>query len=254
MLSTVRAVAVIDLGDCSQADGAASVARFAQRTLKGQPLIGQVARRISDSALVQHVVISGTDIPSRIMTAGIAGATVLNQSHTHVIERLALAADRTGSEWVVYLPGNRPFVDPVLIDRLLGDAKRHADCDYIGYFSNCGGWERMQRLGLAGELCHADALRRLRRNIDRLSYVDPDTSLSTYFQDAPGAYQMRFIPVPDELDRSDLRFAVENEDDWHDVEMLYESLAGENLNWQRLATVVLGNQGLRSAMADRNGF
>lgn len=252
MLSAVRAVAVIDLGDCSRADGAASVARFAQRTLRGQPLIGQIARRISESALVQHVVISGTEIPSRIMTAGIAGATVLSQAHSHVIERLAAAADRTGSDWVMYLPGNRPFVDPVLVDRLLGDAQRHSDCDYIGYFSAGGGWERMQRLGLAGELCHADALRRLRRNIDRLSYADQETSLSAFFQDAPGAYHMRFIPVPEQLDREDLRFAVECEDDWTDVEMLFESLGYDGLDWQRLANVVLGNRQLRDSMAGRN--
>lgn len=253
MVASLKAVAVIDLGDCEHAAGAVNVARYAQRNIKGQPLIGRIARRISESAMVKNVVVTGVGVPSTILTAGIPGALVLNQPHTHVIERLAFAADRTGSDWVVFLPGNRPFVDPVLIDRLLGEAKRHNECDYVGFFSTGGGWQRMQRLGLAGEICHADALRRLRRNIDRLSYCGEETSLSSYFQDAPGTYQMRFIPVPAELDRSDLRFSVETESDWDDIQMLSESIDSDDTHWQRLATIVLGNPTLRAAMEGRNG-
>jgi spore coat polysaccharide biosynthesis protein SpsF (cytidylyltransferase family) len=253
MVASLKAVAVIDLGDCERTEGADCVARYAQRNLKGQPLISRIARRISESAMVQNVVVSGVGVPSTILTSGIPGATVLNQPHSHVIERLALAADRTGSDWVVFLPGNRPFVDPVLVDRLLGEAKRHSECDYVGFFSTGGGWQRMQRLGLAGEICHADALRRLRRNIDRLSYCTEETSLASYFQDAPGSYQMRFIPVPAELDRGDLRFSVETESDWDDIQLLCDSISSEDTHWQRLATIVLGNPGLRAAMEDRNG-
>lgn len=253
MVASVRAVAVIDLGDCEHASGVDCVARYAQRNLKGQPLISRIARRISESQLVRNVVISGVGVPSTILTSGIPGTTVLNQPHSHVIERLALAADRTGCEWVVYVPGNRPFVDPVLVDRLLGEAKRNGECDYVGYFSPGGGWQRMQHLGLAGEICHADSLRRLRRNLDRLSYCGEEASLATYFQDAPGSYQMRFIPVPAELDRADLRFAVENESDWDDVQLLSETLPSDDTQWQPLATIVLANANLRASMEGRNG-
>ncbi len=251
MVASIKSVAVIDLGDCTAA--AQRCARFAQRSIKGQSLISRMVRRISESQLVQHVVVSGIGLPSTILTSGIPGATVINHPRSHVIERLALAADRTDTDWVAYISGNRPFVDPVLIDRLLGEAKRHSDCDYLGYFSTGGGWERMQRLGLAGEICHADALRRLRRNLDRLAYCGEDASVAAYFQDAPGAYQMRFVPVPPELDRSDLRFAVECEKDWDDVQMLCESVASDETQWQPLATIVLSNPTMRASMAGRNG-
>jgi spore coat polysaccharide biosynthesis protein SpsF (cytidylyltransferase family) len=251
MVASIKSVAVIDLGDCTGA-GALRCARFAQRSIKGQPLISRMVRRISETQLVQHVVVSGIGLSSTILTSGIPGATVINHPRSHVIERLALAADRTGADWVAYISGNRPFVDPVLIDRLLGEAKRHSDCDYLGYFSTGGGWERMQRLGLAGEICHADALRRLRRNLDRLAYCGEDASVAAYFQDAPGVYQMRFVPIPPELDRSDLRFAVECEQDWDDVQMLCESVACDETQWQPLATIVLSNPVMRASMEGRN--
>lgn len=251
MVASIKSVAVIDLGDCT-GPSASRCARFAQRNIKGQSLISRMTRRVSESQLVQNVVVSGIGLPTTLLTAGIPGAEILDHPHSHVVERLALAADRTGADWAVYLPGNRPFVDPVLIDRLLAEAKQRSDCDYLGYFSAGGGWQRMQHLGLAAEVCHADALRRLRRNLDRLSYYGEDASLSAYFQDAPGIYQMRFIPIPTELDREDLRFAVECEQDWDDVQLLCETVASDDTQWQPLATIVLGNEQLRAGMQVRN--
>jgi spore coat polysaccharide biosynthesis protein SpsF (cytidylyltransferase family) len=241
MSMSIRAVAVIELGDCGRDDCSHPALKYAERNLKGQSLISRMVRRLSESPLVQQIVISGEQLPTNILTAGIPGAVVLNCPHSHVIERLAAAADRTDSDWVVFLPGNRPFVDPVLIDRLLSDAGRATDCDYVGFFSPRGGWARMQQLGLAAEVCHADALRRLRRNLDRITNRTEDLSLSAWFQDAPGVYQMRFIPVPAELDRGDLRFAVENERDWDNAQMLCDSIPGDETQWQPLAEIALAN-------------
>lgn len=252
MVSSLRAVAVVDLGNCESAAIPSCAARFAHRQINGQPLIRRVAGRISESQLVRQVYVSGAGIPSRILTSGIPGAELLNVPHSHVLERLAVAADRSEAEWVVYVPGNRPFVDPVLVDRLLGEAQRHGECDYVGFFSTCGGWERMQRLGLAGEICHADSLRRLRRNIDRLAYCDQDACLASHFQDAPGVFQMRFIPVPPELDRADLRFEVQSEQDWDDIQLLSDTIRSEETHWQRLANLVLTNHRLRESMQVRN--
>lgn len=110
----------------------------------------------------------------------------------------------------------------------------------------------MHRLGLAGEVCHGDALRRLRRNLDRLSYFGEDASLAAYFQDAPGVYQMRFVPIPAELDRSDLRFAVESEKDWDNVQMICETVSNDETQWQSLATIVLGNPAMLASMEGCN--
>lgn len=246
MSQMIQAVAVIDLGDCHDTSGPVSAPRFAARSLQGQPLVSRMVRRLSESPLIQRIAISGEYLPTSILTSGIPGATVLDMPHTHVIERLAAAADRTDSSWVVFLPGNRPFVDPVLIDRLLSEANRANECDYVGFFSPRGGWERMQQLGLAAEVCHADSLRRLRRNLDRLEPQDSNPSLSSWFQDAPGTYQMRFIPVPTQLDRSDLRFVVESERDWDMALSLCDSLARDETQWQTLTELALSSEMHRS--------
>src|SRR5687768_11876677 len=105
MSTSIRAVAVIELGDCRRPAHSHPAHKFAVRNLKGQSLISRMVRRISESLLVDKIVISGEQLPSTILTAGILGAHVLDCPHTHVIERLAAAADRTDSDWVVFLPG-----------------------------------------------------------------------------------------------------------------------------------------------------
>ena len=109
----------------------------------------------------------------------------------------------------------------------------------------------MDHLGLAGEVCHADTLRRLRRNADRLS-ADDGGCIASWLDNAPGAYHLKFIPVPRQLDRDDLRFSIVDESDWDDAELLCETVGGADFQWQELTQLVIANHHLREAMATRN--
>ncbi len=228
MVASIQAVAVIDLGMCDQ-PGERLASRYVQRSLKGQSLLWRMVRQLQESQLVQNLCISGAAIPDSIGGAGIPGTELLNLPQSHLIDRLAAAAERSQAEWIVYVRGNRPFVDPVLVDRLLAEAQQHDECDYVGFFSKAGGWRRMAHLGLAGEC------------------------LATFFQDAEGMFQMRFIAVPTELDRSDLRFAVESEDDWDDIQSLGDALPADEMQWQMIAMRALANATMREGMESRNG-
>ncbi len=252
MPSQTRAIAVIDLGDFSHPEVQKSASRFAQRKLGGQPLIVRMARRLSESALVDEVYIVGANIPSSLLTSGIAGVQSLNLPSTHVCERLCIAADKSGADWVVYVPSNRPFVDAALVDQLLAKATKMSECDYVGYACDNGDQRRVDHLGLTGEACHTDTLRRLRRNADRLPTAD-GSSIACWLESAPGAYHLKFIPVPTALDRDDLRFAVEDELDWDDAELLCETVSDEDSQWQELTQLVIPNRHLRKSMETRNG-
>ncbi len=245
------AAAVIDLGDFSKPEMQGAAARFAQRKLGGLPLIVRMARRLSECAQIDHVYIVGSNIPTKLLTSGMAGVSSINLPPGHVCERLSAVADASGADWIVCVPANRPFVDATLIDQLLAKARKLSDYDYVGYASCGGDWRRMDQLGLAGEACHADTLRRLRRNADRLP-ADDSGSIASWLQDAPGTYHLKFIPVPSALDRDDLRFAVEDESDWDDAQLLCETVADDDSQWQRLTQLVIGNENMRESMATRN--
>ncbi|TWU40673.1 NTP transferase domain-containing protein [Novipirellula artificiosorum] len=257
MPKQLTAVAVIDLGDFAQPAAQATLARFSQRSLAGQPLVLRMARRLSECQLVDQVMVVGSNMPSEVLTSGIAGIGgvagigSLNLGSCHVCERLSAAADHCHADWVLRVPCNQPFVDPVLVDQLLAKAFAADHCDYLGYASSTGDAGCVDRLGLVGEACHADALRRLRRNADRLP-ADDSASIASWLENSPGVYQLKFVPLPSQLDRKDLRFAVQDELDWDDAELLCDTVINDDSAWQRLAEIVTSNESLRSSMESRN--
>jgi len=251
MPSTTHAIAVIDLGDFKCAEVQKTAARFAQRKLGGQPLIIRMARRLSECALIDDVFIVGSNVPSTLLTSGIAGIKSQNLPSMHVCERLGSAADVSNAEWVVFVPANRPFVDAELVDQLVAKASKTRECDYVGYASDAGDWRRMDHLGLAGEVCHVDTLRRLRHNVKQLPPGDGGC-IASWLENAPGAYHLKFIPEPTPLDRADLRFAVQDESDWDDAELLCETVNWQDSQWQDLTQIVFHNDDLRESMATRN--
>ena len=246
-----HAIAVIDLGDFTQPEVQATLSKFAQRRLGGQTLIMRMARRIGECQLVDSVTVVGSNVPAALLSGGIPGVQSMNLPTMHACERLASAADSADAEWVVCLPANRPFVDAVLIDQLIAAATK-CECDYVGYGTDRGDCKRIEQLGLAGEVCHADTLRRLRRNADRLPLDCEKGFIANWLGNAPGAYHMKFIPLPSALDHGDLRFAVTNETDWDDVELLCETVKETDSQWDQLTQLVGTNTDLRKSMAIRN--
>ena len=239
---------MIDLGKtgCDESE----LARFSQRHIAGQPLALRMARRLSESQWIDEVYAVGCNMSTRALTELQGVVHPISLADCHLVERLCAVVDHTDADWIVYVPANRPFVDAQLIDGLLARAARNPQCDYIGYASDTAGHQRSDALGLAGEVCHADTLRRLRRNADRLP--DCEGSIASWLSEAPGAFHLTFVPLPSELDRNDLRFAVEDESDWDEVQLLCDSVCEEDAEWQRVAQLVLSNEDLRTAMASRN--
>jgi len=253
MPSKLQAVAVIDLGDFSRPEVLATASRFAQRKLGGQALIMRMARRITECELIDAVYVVGSNVPANLLSGGFAGVESINLPSMHACERLAAAADASGAEWIVCLPANRPFVDAILIDQLVIAAGKSVECDYVGYGTDQGDCCRVEHLGLAGEVCHVDTLRRLRRNADRLSTQCEQGSIANWLGSAPGAYHLKFIPLPMALDRDDLRFTVEDETDWDDVQLLCETVTNDDSQWDQLTQLVSTNHDLLRSMESRNG-
>lgn len=249
--ATTSSIAVIDLGDFSATGRSQLPARFTSRKLGGRTLINRMARRLSECAQVDRVFIVGAGVPATVLLSVLAGDECIDLPSSHMCERLCEAADASNAEWVAYVPANRPFIDPTLMDQMLAKAAKTKGCDYVGYQTGDGDPRAMDKLGLTGEACHADTLRRLQRNVDRL----PDQqsgSLAAWLLTAPGAYQLKFLPVPAKLNRADLRFSIEGEADWDDAEILCETMPEADSQWQELAQLVLSNAGLRKSMAGRN--
>jgi spore coat polysaccharide biosynthesis protein SpsF (cytidylyltransferase family) len=59
------------------------------------------------------------------------------------------------------------------------------------------------------------------------------------------------IPAPHQLDRDDVRLAVEGEEDWDNTQDIFDAL-GPDTDWQRIAGLLDHQPGLRKRMETLN--
>jgi spore coat polysaccharide biosynthesis protein SpsF (cytidylyltransferase family) len=251
-LAASHVVAAIDLGAFEESAATHRGARFAFRRLTKLSVLDQMLRRLAECLQVDEVVITGCNLPPAVLTLSTPLADIVDLQMPHSVQRLAAVADRTGADWILYLTGNRPFLDPVMIDSLVASARKLRDCDYVSYAGRDRQHETVCQIGLAGEMIHADCLRTMRRYVERLPADGSLGNLANCICNAPGAFQMRLLPLRSELDRSDLRFIIENEHDLQLAETIMDAIGEQRTDWQFLCDLVESHPEIREMMRKQN--
>ncbi len=224
----------------------------AMRKFAGHSLLEWVARRMTDSLLLDHVavVVSGTQQAERLSEALPSDVSVyIADPGADAISRLAAAVRYYEPQAVVRADLDHPFVDPAMIDRLVARAESYRFCDYIGYCSTRGGSVLLTRLGVLAEWCRADAVL-----LADEKARDPEERdhLTRFIYSRPDVFQLRLLPLPKALDRDDLRLSLEVEADWEHAQMILDALGPENLDWQHIAHLLDEQPALRERMAALN--
>jgi spore coat polysaccharide biosynthesis protein SpsF len=226
-------VAVIDLAATNHYAPAGTQIDVASRAFHGLSLLEWTVRRLSESTMLDQFVITG--LPSylpQIQSASLCGAKWMPSLQNDPIHRVYEVAERTNATWLVLVSPTCPFLDPALLDRLVKSAWNRPEADYVGFMASKHPRYDLSRLGLVSEICTRQALRQA---IDRK--LDTSVEIVNVFRSHPNLFQMRWVPLPEALDRSDLRFALETADDWEQA-YSYVEAAGDDLSWQRLVELV----------------
>ncbi len=166
-----------------------------------------------------------------------------------LLARVAAAVDHFHAASIIRVCTDNPFIDPVLVDRLVSTADVHARCDYISYCRGDGRPAILTQLGLLAEWCNAAAVREANRQATRAAERDAVTS---YLYAHPERFNIRLIPLPAELDRDDLRLKIDHEEDWEHAQVIYEALGADEWDWQRIADFLDHQPALRHRMAHLN--
>lgn len=222
----------------------------ADRRFAGKPLLEWVVRRVTDSQQLDGVVVvAGTDPRSR----EIAALTPSNvacylSAEADPLGRFASAVRQFEAGAIVRVRVGNPFVDPLLIDRLITSATSQPNCDYASYGSgNRSAF--LSKVGLFAEWCCAEAIYRADMNAnDRRDRAD----VTRYLYSHPEKFNLRIVPVPPQLDRDDLRLTVDVEEDWEHARVIYDALGPESLDWQRIAGLLDAHPAIRERMAVLN--
>jgi spore coat polysaccharide biosynthesis protein SpsF len=231
-------------------DSSRSGATLVSRRFGGKSLLEWVVRRVTESLLLDQVVIvtdaAQADIVQRLAPSDVA---VCVSRQPDPLGRFVATVRQFDATQVVRVPLGCPFVDPELMDRLVCTAGANPGFEYIGYFSLDGRPAILSKVGLFAEWCTAESLYRA----DRLATSTEDRNEPTkYIYSHPESFQLRFIPVPAKLDRRDVRLTVDVEEDWELAQMIFDALGPEGLDWQKIASLLDQQPALRERMAVLN--
>lgn len=206
------------------------------RKLGGKSLLEWAVRQATDCARLDRVIVAAlpgqeADLVAQVVPRDVP-VFVGSQPDRLACFCEALAA--YPAHGVVRIVADNPYTDPVLIDRLVKTADEHPTCDYISFCARDGRPAILSSVGVFGEWCRADALRRANRHA-RLA--DDRDAVTRYLFSHPEKFQVRLIPAPTELDRDDVRLTVECEEDWDHAQAMFDALGPESLDWRRVAAM-----------------
>jgi spore coat polysaccharide biosynthesis protein SpsF len=221
------------------------------RRLGGKSLLEWVVRRMTESLRLDGVIVLCPRIgqASEVADSVPRDVPLVISERADALARLAAALEQYPAEAVVCVAAEHPFVDPELIDRLVITAANHPQSDYIGFCSRNGRPAVRSPLGMIGEWIRTAALRQA--NVEAR---DPQerNHVASFLHAHPERFQLRLIPVPQELDRDDLRLTVCGEEDWQHVQDIFEALGPEQLDYQSIACLLDHQPALRQRMATLN--
>ncbi len=188
------------------------------KPLEGQPMILWQLERIARATTIDEIVVATSDHADDDELAELLrthNLEVIRGPLNDVLHRFVLAIDAYQPDVVVRLTADCPLISPTVIDQVV-DAFHDSDADYL---SNT--MEPTYPDGLDVEVVAAGALRAIdntttdqdeREHVTLGVYRRTDIFTIENFRDPSGA------------DHSDLRWTVDNPDDFTFVEAVYHSL------------------------------
>ncbi|MCU0878894.1 MAG: hypothetical protein MUF06_14010 [Pirellulaceae bacterium] len=227
------------------------LAGIARRRFGGRTLLEWVVRRVTEAdRLLGVVVLAGDDRFSRSLVAQCpADVRVFHAAEPDALGRLAAAVRSLRCRSVVRVNVCHPFVDPVLVDGLVTAVAGGHTCDYASYSLADGRHAADSKVGVFVEWCRGEAI----LLADQLARLPAERSDATRFlRTHPEVFALRMFPVPRQLDRDDLRLAIQNEEDWEDIQLILDALGPESLDWQYITSLLDRHPTIRERMAVRN--
>ncbi len=237
MAEHLHTIALIDLAVEGSDTGLARI-ESALRRLDGLTLLEWCIRRLSESTLIDAIVVTGpASFRSQISKTGLCNARWMPSPLGTPSLRACEIAERMGAQWIVFSSPLCPFTDPSLIDRLVSRGWSNPGVDFVGFVAASRPNFSLQSLGLVGEMCSSTALGKLKR----AGLTNEACDVPDLIRRNPSIFQSKLLPLPGELENGGLRFQMETEADWEHASSLLEAV-GDDLSWQRLAQVSERNQ------------
>ena len=207
------------------------------RSLGGKTVLEWVARQMTDSLRLDGVVVV-TDLSEENMFVKMMtplDVPVFMTDAVDTLSALASTLESFPSEHCVYIGLDWPLIDSHLIDRLIVAAESNPNGKYAAFeFDNDS--RKGRPLGMFAEWYDVKALHRANRKAtDPIHRAYP----GLYFLECAEKASLTLIPAPQPFCDHDLCLTINNEDDWDNITMIFESIDADNIHWHHIAELLL---------------
>ncbi|MCS7238617.1 MAG: NTP transferase domain-containing protein [Thermoguttaceae bacterium] len=209
----------------------------AARRLGGKPVLEWIVRAATDAQRVDGVVVITSDDPANELVDKIVppDVPVFRAFGTTPLECFVAGIERFSAEAAVRVAGTWPFVDSVLLDNLVLKAEQVVDADFIGYCGSDNNPAALARIGLLPEWYRGSSLRRAARRLGAGFSGNP----AEFIYNFEKRFRIRHLPLPAELDVTELDPLCSPQDAWDMTETIFETLGPDVHNWRRVVRVII---------------
>lgn len=238
-------VAIVDLGLISKnVQDKHEMSPF--RRFGRQTLLEWTIRRLSDSLLLDSIAVTGDNAHSlSVQQSHLQPSRWFPMCHSSPLHRIKEVALKMDAEWVVLVSPCCPFIDPVLVDRLVAAAWAAPEYDSVAFVSSSRPTFSLDGLGLVAEVCNYRVLEKLSQDP---RFANDPRRVPQLVRSMPESFHARLLPLPASIDRDDVRFALETEDDWDRAHMILEA-SGDDCDYRELADLAVNFDSLRTRFA-----
>ncbi len=225
--------------------------RRAAGRLQGKSILEWVTRRATDCQQLDGVIVVTTSDPANLFVKDLVPLDVpvfVGDGEDH-LTIWAKALEAYPCREFVRFETACPFVDQLLVDRLVKEAHRLDEpADYVGYRSQDGTPAMLTSVPVYGELVLTKTLHRL---CERLRSPSDRAHPTRYIYSHPERFKIHWLPIPPGLDRDDIRLVLVDEDDWEVHQIIVDAL-GPECDGHHIAHLIERCPSLRKQMESLN--
>ncbi len=223
----------------------------AARKLNGKSVLEWVARRATDSQQLDGVIVVTNSDPANEFVKHVTplDVPVFVAQASDPLGAVTAALEAYPANHFVRIETACPLFDPVLLDRLVKESRRLAEpVDYLGYRCHDGTPAMATPVGVYGEWVHTKTLLEASTRLHSPKHRSHPTR---YIYEHPDRFRVEWIPLPEEIDRDDLRLTLNTEDDWEYHQVIVETL-GPDCDLRTITNLLNRCPSLRHQMAALN--
>jgi spore coat polysaccharide biosynthesis protein SpsF len=208
------------------------------RRLEGKSVLEWVVRQMTDSELLNGVVVVADEGPrgDRVRKLAPLDVPVYSTKAQDTATAVQDTLEHFSAESCVLIGADWPFLDSELIDRLVRTARRTENCDYAAYQFMNEVFSAGRPYGLFPEWYRSSSIRGLAAKSD-----DPihRQMPGTFFLDNKDTCRVAMLHLPAGLDNvEEMKFTFDDEEDWDNILELHNALDLEVLDCTKISSLL----------------